>query len=131
MSMGSGDKGDWRCFQDAAARNPQILFVVSAGNDGKDIDRQPVYPAALTLSNMLVVTSSDSFGRLGRGSNVGASSVDVMVPGERADVIDHRGARAETAAQRGAARCGAGVTVSDGDSTLGPKTSSILFGPGD
>ena len=96
MSMGSGDKGDWRCFQDAAARNPQILFVVSAGNDGKDIDRQPVYPAALTLSNMLVVTSSDSFGRLGRGSNVGASSVDVMVPGERVEVIDHRGARAET-----------------------------------
>ena len=96
MSMGSGDRGDWRCFQDAAARNPQILFVVSAGNDGRDIDRQPVYPAALTLSNMLVVTSSDSFGRLGRGSNVGAASVDVMVPGERIDVIDHRGARAET-----------------------------------
>ena len=96
MSMGSGDQGDWRCFQDAAARNPQILFVVSAGNDGRDIDRQPVYPAALTLSNMLVVTSSDSFGRLGRGSNVGAASVDVMVPGERIEVIDHRGARAET-----------------------------------
>lgn len=96
MSMGSSDRDDWRCFERAAARNPQILFVVSAGNDGRDIDLQPVYPASLSLENMIVVSSSDSFGRRGRGSNVGAVSVDVMVPAERVDVIDHRGARAET-----------------------------------
>ena len=96
LSMGSSNREDWRCFEDAAARNPQILFVVSAGNDGRDIDLQPVYPAALPLENMIVVSSSDSFGRRGRGSNVGALAVDVMVPGERVDVIDHRGARAET-----------------------------------
>ena len=96
MSMGSRDEADWRCFEDAAKRHPQILFIVSAGNDGNDIDRIPIYPASLTLRNMLVVTSSDSFGRLGRGSNMGAMSVDVMVPAERVEVLDHRGARAET-----------------------------------
>ena len=96
LSMGSSNREEWRCFEDAAARHPQILFVVSAGNDGRDIDLQPVYPAALPLENMIVVSSSDSFGRRGRGSNVGALAVDVMVPGERVDIIDHRGARAET-----------------------------------
>ncbi|HCV89016.1 MAG TPA: hypothetical protein DGU02_07490, partial [Alphaproteobacteria bacterium] len=42
------------------------------------------------------VTSSDDFGRLGRGSNSGGQSVDFMVPAERVEVIDHRGARADT-----------------------------------
>ena len=96
MSMGSRKASDWRCFEDAAKRNPQILFIVSSGNDGNDIDKTPIYPASLTLRNMLVVTSSDSFGRLGRGSNMGAMSVDVMVPAERIEVLDHRGARAVT-----------------------------------
>ena len=96
MSMGSSNPADWRCFEAAAARNQQMLFVISAGNDGRDIDRLPVYPAALPLQNILVVTSSDDFGRLGRGSNIGAGSVDIMVPAERVDVIDHRGSRAET-----------------------------------
>jgi len=96
LSMGSGDRMDWACFAAAASENPQMLFIVSAGNDGRDLDQMPVYPAALTLANMLVVTSSDEFGRLGRGSNTGATTVDLMVPAEQVKVIDHRGAYAET-----------------------------------
>jgi len=94
--MGSGDRMDWACFAAAASENPQMLFIVSAGNDGRDLDQMPVYPAALPLANMLVVTSSDEFGRLGRGSNTGATTVDLMVPAEQVEVIDHRGAYAET-----------------------------------
>ncbi|MEK9936033.1 MAG: S8 family serine peptidase [Rhodobiaceae bacterium] len=96
LSMGSDDRADWTCFAAAAEENPQMLFIVSAGNDGRDLERMPVYPAALPLANMLVVTSSDEFGRLGRGSNTGATSVDLMVPAEQVEVIDHRGAYAET-----------------------------------
>lgn len=96
LSMGSNDRSDWTCFEAAATSNPQMLFIVSAGNDGRDLDSRPVYPAALPLANMVVVTSSDAFGRPGRGSNVGAASVDLMVPAEQVDVIDHRGAHAET-----------------------------------
>ena len=96
LSMGSNDRADWRCFEAAAAAHPKMLFIVSAGNDGRDLDRIPVYPAALPLANMVVVTSSDAFGRLGRGSNVGAISVDLMVPAEQIEVMDHRGALAET-----------------------------------
>ena len=69
----------------------EILFVVSAGNDGVSIDNEPIYPASFDLSNMIVVTSSDSFGRLAPSSNYGVKNVDLMVPAERVDVIDHRG----------------------------------------
>ncbi len=92
LAMGSNKQGDWAAFAEAAARHPRMLFVVSAGNDGRDIDREPVYPAALGLSNALVVTSSEMDGRLAQGSNWGPRSVDIMVPGERIEVKDHRGA---------------------------------------
>lgn len=92
MAMGSNDKSDWIAFADAASKASHILFVVSAGNDGRDIDARPVWPASLALENMIVVTSADSFGRLAQGSNWGVKSVDVMVPGERVVVTDHRGA---------------------------------------
>ena len=72
-----------------------MLFIVSAGNDGIDIDADPLYPAASDLDNMLVVTSADDFGRLARGSNWGARHVDLLVPAESVDVTDHRGARVQ------------------------------------
>jgi len=92
MAMGSNSENDWAAFADAARAHPRILFIISAGNNGRDIDKQPVYPAALGLSNTIVVTSSEPDGRLAQGSNWGAQSVDIMVPGERMRVIDHRGA---------------------------------------
>jgi len=95
MPMGSRRPEDWTRFADAADAHPDMLFVVSAGNDGRDIDAAPLYPASLPLENMIVVTSSDDFGRLAPGSNWGATSVDLMVPAERLEVIDYRGARGE------------------------------------
>lgn len=92
LAMGSNSKQEWEAFETAASRHPQMLFLVSAGNNGRDIDTDPVFPAALALSNSIVITSSEPNGRLARGSNWGAEHVDIMVPGERIDVIDHRGA---------------------------------------
>ena len=83
MSMGSYSRDDWICFYDGAKKHPHILFVVSAGNDGFDIDSNPVFPASLDLENMVVVTSSDQFGRLPPQSNYGQVSVDLMVPAEK------------------------------------------------
>ncbi len=91
MAMGSDKRGDWDALAEAAAKRPHMLFVISAGNDGRDIDKEPVYPAALKLANFLVVTSADPFGRLAEGSNWGRDSVDVMAPGEQVPVVDHRG----------------------------------------
>ena len=91
MPLGSRNPEDWREFEDALASH-DILAVVSAGNDGRDIDRDPVYPAASALENILVVTSADGFGRLARGSNRGRESVDVMLPAENVEIVDFRGA---------------------------------------
>lgn len=92
LAMGSNSKTEWSAFAEAAARHPKILFLVSAGNNGRNIDTEPVYPASLPLSNTIVITSSEPNGKLARGSNWGETHVDIMVPGERIDVIDHRGA---------------------------------------
>ncbi len=91
LAMGSNSRDEWQAFNDAARTHPRMLFIISAGNDGRDIDRDPVYPAALGLSNAIVVTSSTPDGRLAQGSNWGADSVDIMAPGERIEVVDHRG----------------------------------------
>ena len=91
IAMGSSRREDWREFEVAVRARPHLLFIVSAGNDGRDIDVTPLYPAALDLSNLVTVTSSDYSGRLATGSNWGKFGVDIMVPGERIPVIDHRG----------------------------------------
>ena len=91
MSMGSNSVDDWDCFYNSAKQHPHILFVVSAGNDGLNIDVRPVFPASFDLENMIVVTSSNLFGNLPPHSNYGKNTVDLMVPAEQVDVFDHRG----------------------------------------
>jgi subtilisin family serine protease len=71
-----------------------MLFVISAGNDERDIDLHPIYPAALGLPNAIVVTSGLDDGRLAPGSNWGRKSVDLVVPAEDVAVVDHLGAAA-------------------------------------
>jgi len=92
VPMGSRRAGEWHGFLSAALRHPEMLFVVSAGDDGLDLERDALYPASFGLANMLVVTSSDDFGRLAEGANWGVGSIHVMAPGERVPVTDHRGA---------------------------------------
>ena len=72
-------------------KHPNILFVISAGNDGFDMRLQSSFSRIPDLENMVVVTSSDQFGRLPPQSNYGQVSVDLMVPAEKVDVFDHRG----------------------------------------
>jgi hypothetical protein len=91
MSLGSNRPEEWQAFEAAAAAHPEMLFVVSAGNNGRDIDSQPVYPAALELENMLVVSSADASGGPAPGSNWGRESVDLLVPAEEMLVTDFYG----------------------------------------
>ena len=82
LPMGSRSPGDWTSFAAAVQAHPDMLFIVSAGNDGRDIDAVPLYPATLSLDNVIVVTSAEDDGSLARGSNWGAVSVDLLVPAE-------------------------------------------------
>ncbi|MDJ0640559.1 MAG: S8 family serine peptidase [Paracoccaceae bacterium] len=92
MPLGSRDRADWATFEAALARH-DMLAVVSAGNNGRDIDADPIYPAALPSERVLTVTSADDFGHLAHGSNWGAEHVDIMLPAEDLEVIDFRGER--------------------------------------
>lgn len=92
MPLGSRDPEDWTAFAETLEAHPQLLAIVSAGNDGRDLDQVPLWPAALDLPSLVVVTSADGFGRLAPGSNWGSDSVDLMVPAENLPVVDFRGA---------------------------------------
>ncbi|UCH39798.1 MAG: S8/S53 family peptidase [Gammaproteobacteria bacterium] len=91
MPLGSNRPEDWIAFADSARAHPHMLFIVSAGNDGRDIDEHPVYPAALGLDNLLVVTSADDFVSPAPRTNWGRLSVDYLLPAERVEVIDFDG----------------------------------------
>ena len=71
LAMASNRIEHWDGFRDGVAAHPDILFVVSAGDDNRDLDRRPVYPAAFKADNMLVITSADGFGDPAPGSNWG------------------------------------------------------------
>jgi hypothetical protein len=91
MPLGSNRAEDWGSFARAASVHPRMLFIVSAGNNGRDIDVEPVFPAALDLDNVLVVTSADDFVAPAEGVNWGRRSVDYLVPAERRAVLDYSG----------------------------------------
>jgi hypothetical protein len=82
VPMWTSNAADWWAFGQAASHAPDLLFIIAAGDEGKDIDAEPVYPAALHLPNALVVTAamSDASLLLRPQSNWGAKTVDVMVP---------------------------------------------------
>lgn len=57
------------------------VVVASAGNDGRDIDARPSFPASLSDPALLSVTAADPEGRLWKWSNTGNRSVDLAAPG--------------------------------------------------
>lgn len=93
MALGGYRKEDWTGFHMAAKANPNLLFVISAGNDGRNIDENPVYPSSYKLENALVVASTDNFGRLPSASNWGTRTVDVSTPGEDIETVDYTGSK--------------------------------------
>ena len=58
-----------------------ILFVAAAGNDGRNTDVNPSYPAAYTSDAIISVAAVDRSNRLAGFSNYGTTSVDVGAPG--------------------------------------------------
>ncbi|MBI2027493.1 MAG: S8 family serine peptidase [Deltaproteobacteria bacterium] len=63
-----------------------MLFVAAAGNGGDDskgdnIDKEPVYPAAFDLSNIISVAATNRSDKLEFFSNYGSTNVDFAAPG--------------------------------------------------
>jgi subtilisin family serine protease len=68
------------------ANDQNILFVVAAGNGGRDgvgdnNDATPSYPSSYANSNVIAVAAITSTGAKANYSNYGASSVDIGAPG--------------------------------------------------
>src|SRR4029079_17183851 len=53
-----------------------LLFIVAAGDGGKDIDHEPVWPAALRLPNFLVATTNEIPSEPKNRPNRGQRTVD-------------------------------------------------------
>lgn len=66
------------------------VVVAAAGNDGKDIDQYPVYPASVSAdSNVLIAVGATQLnGKLSEFSNYGSKSVNVAAPGGSAADMD-------------------------------------------
>ncbi len=64
-----------------ASRQAGQLFVASAGNDARNTDLSPSYPASYDLDNIISVASIDQSGLISYFSNRGATSVDLGAPG--------------------------------------------------
>jgi subtilisin family serine protease len=58
-----------------------VLNVFAAGNNGRNIETQPIYPASYTSPHILTVASSTSTDARSSFSNFGAVSVDLAAPG--------------------------------------------------
>ena len=81
-SFGSSEKSS--AFQDEVkyAKSKNRLIVVAAGNDGKNLDSKPSYPAAYPEANILTVAATTAKGGLASFSNYGKNNVDLGAPGD-------------------------------------------------
>jgi hypothetical protein len=79
----SRQQGDWEAFREAALHFRGLLFIVAAGDEGTDIDREPVWPAAFGLTNVLVVSAPvTAAGDPANAPNTGARTIDALVAPE-------------------------------------------------
>lgn len=58
-----------------------VLYVAAAGNNGRDTDASPFYPASYDSPNVISVANMTRFGGRSSSSNYGATSVDLGAPG--------------------------------------------------
>ncbi|WP_028062309.1 S8 family serine peptidase [Solirubrobacter soli] len=75
-------------FVDLFDSYPNTLFVVAAGNEGADVDQEPVYPCSTKrpgadpdIANLLCVGMTDVKDDPACWGNVGQTSVDLFAPG--------------------------------------------------
>lgn len=91
ISLGSPQENRWQSFYQAARRYSDVLFVLAAGNDGKNLDQNPIYPVSYRLDNTLSVAALGRDGHLAGFSNWGPATVDIAAQGEDVPAIDFEG----------------------------------------
>lgn len=81
LSLGSSsfDKAQFEALSYANDRG--VLVIASAGNNGRNNDVTPYYPANYDLPNIITVASLDQNNNLASDSSYGFQSVDIAAPG--------------------------------------------------
>lgn len=80
LPMWSEKAEDWEMFRRAAEHFKDVLVIAAAGDERRDIDREPLWPAALKLPNVVVVsTGVGDDKKLDMQANAGPRSVDAVV----------------------------------------------------
>ena len=64
------------------AQSQGVIVVAAAGNEGKDNDVAPEYPANYSLDNIISVAATTEDNELAWFSNYGATTVHIAAPGE-------------------------------------------------
>ncbi|MBS2034601.1 S8 family serine peptidase [bacterium] len=64
-----------------AFRRSPMLHICAAGNNAKNVEAFPHYPASFELDNIVSVAATDHQDQLARFSNYGVRSVDLAAPG--------------------------------------------------
>jgi hypothetical protein len=101
VPMWSARSEDWQAFRQAVQHFAHLLVIVAAGDESRNLDTTPSYPAAFQLPNVLVVTAADAGHPAGTSpgiaatANWGGSTVDAVV---RARDSSHAAAVAARAA---------------------------------
>lgn len=79
------NEGESRAVRDAieAAGRAGIVFICAAGNDAKNLDQDPIYPASgsADLGCVISVAATDRFDNLQPFSNYGRKTISVAAPG--------------------------------------------------
>lgn len=63
-------------------RDEDILFIAAAGNEGRDIDSNPFYPASYDVDNIISVAAHNESGKRAGFSNYGTQNTDLFAPGD-------------------------------------------------
>ena len=80
LSLGGGQEAP--AIKDKINDHPNTLFVVAAGNAGRDNDVTPTYPCDINEPNIICVGASTNRDVPAGFSNHGDHSVDLFAPGE-------------------------------------------------
>lgn len=96
LSNSWGGGGYSQALYDAIeyAKNNNVLFIAAAGNEYRDNDRYPAYPASYNIDNVISVGAIDRNGYKPGFSNYGQTSVHLFAPGKDiySTVPNNRGA---------------------------------------
>ena len=93
LNLSFGGPEDSLALRDAVtyAINSGVPVIAAAGNESKNNDSVPTYPANYAIGGVISVASTDHNDQLANFSNYGATTVDVAAPGEAIRGADRSG----------------------------------------